>query len=79
MPATKRPSARLPRNFVPVHVWITPTQRKALKALSTRTRVPQQAHWREAIDDLLAKYKVADSLDTLLPPVRVSRSRSSKS
>lgn len=76
MPAKKRPPARLPKNFVPVHVWITPAQRVALKALSTRTRIPQQAHWREAIDDLLAKYKVADSVDALMPPVRVRRRKS---
>ena len=36
---------------------LEPEQAEALKALSTRTRIPQQTFIREAIDDLLKKYK----------------------
>ena len=34
----------------------TPQQRLQLKALSARTRIPQQEFLREALDDLLRKY-----------------------
>ncbi len=36
--------------------YITPAQRDALSRLHERTRVPKAEHFREAVDDLLAKY-----------------------
>jgi hypothetical protein len=47
---------RKPVNFVPIAAFVTPQQRDGLKALSAKTRIPQQALLREALDDLLAKY-----------------------
>lgn len=39
-------------------VYFDRTQHDALRALSDRTRVPLAAYLREAVDMLLAKYKV---------------------
>jgi len=39
-------------------VYIDPPDHLALKRLSEETRVPVAAYLREAISDLLAKYKV---------------------
>ncbi|MGH8197121.1 MAG: ribbon-helix-helix domain-containing protein [Steroidobacteraceae bacterium] len=39
-------------------VYFDRPQHKALRALSDRTRVPLAAYLREAVDLLLAKYKV---------------------
>jgi hypothetical protein len=47
---------RKPINFVPIAAFVTPQQKDGLKALSARTRIPQQALLREALDDLLVKY-----------------------
>jgi hypothetical protein len=47
---------RKPINFVPIAAFVTPQQRDGLKALSAKTRIPQQALLREALDDLLAKH-----------------------
>jgi predicted DNA-binding protein len=38
-------------------IYIEPEQYEALKALSTRTRVPQQVYIREGIDMVLATHK----------------------
>lgn len=63
MPATKRAKSpkrardRKPVNLVQIACYVTPVQRDALRGLSERTRIAQQVHLREAIDDLLAKYK----------------------
>ncbi|HTE41649.1 MAG TPA: ribbon-helix-helix domain-containing protein [Steroidobacteraceae bacterium] len=57
--ATKKRAAsknRKPVNFKQIAAFVTPEQHEALKALSALTRIPQQAHLREAIDDLLRKY-----------------------
>ena len=57
--ATKKRSKtiyRKPVNFVPIAAFVTPAQRAGLKALSAKTRIPQQALLREALDDLLAKH-----------------------
>jgi len=57
--ATKKhtkPRHRKPVNFVPIAAFVTPQQRDGLKALSRKTRIPQQALLREALDDLLEKY-----------------------
>jgi predicted DNA-binding protein len=49
--ASKRPRiVQLPLNS-------DPATAKALKALSKRTRKSQQAYLREAVQDLLAKYR----------------------
>jgi hypothetical protein len=47
---------RKPINFVPIAAFVTPQQRDGLKALSAKTRIPQQALLREALDDLFAKH-----------------------
>lgn len=39
-------------------LYIDPEAHEALKQLSTQTRVPVAAYLREAVDDLLKKYKV---------------------
>lgn len=49
--------ARKPVNLKQIACWVTEQQRDALRALSEKTRIPQQSHLREAIDDLLAKYR----------------------
>jgi ribbon-helix-helix protein len=36
---------------------VSPAQRAELKALSRQTRIPQQTFLREALTDLLKKYK----------------------
>jgi hypothetical protein len=41
----------------PVQAYLEPEQAEALKALSQRTRVPQQAYLREGIEYVLAKYR----------------------
>jgi predicted DNA-binding protein len=41
-----------------VALYVTPEVHDALRVLSERTRVPQSIYLREAVDDLLAKYKV---------------------
>jgi hypothetical protein len=38
-------------------LYLDPGQRAALKKLAERTRVPMSVYLREAIDDLLRKYK----------------------
>jgi len=40
-----------------VSCYLEPKQHAALRALSERTRVPAQVYVREALDDLLAKYR----------------------
>ena len=45
-------------NRVLASIYLDPPVADALKGLSTSTRVPQAAYLREAVDDLLAKYKV---------------------
>ena len=40
-----------------VTLYLTPEIQEAVKALSKRTRIPQAALFREAIEDLLKKYQ----------------------
>ena len=40
-----------------VPAYLEPEQAAALKRLSEKTRVPQQAYLREAVDMLLDRYK----------------------
>jgi predicted DNA-binding protein len=44
-------------NQVQVSLYLTPETLEELKALSTRTRIPQAALFREAVEDLLKKYE----------------------
>jgi hypothetical protein len=44
-------------NLVQVACYVRPAQAKALRALSARTRVPMQVYMREAVDDVLRKYR----------------------
>lgn len=45
-------------NRAAVTIYIDPESLESLKKLSEDTRVPQAVYWREALDDLLEKYKV---------------------
>lgn len=40
-----------------VNMYLTPTQKRALDKLTEQTRIPRAVLVREAIDDLLKKYK----------------------
>jgi len=42
---------------VPVTLYLEPEQAAELKALTERTRVPQQEYIREGVDVVLAKYR----------------------
>jgi predicted DNA-binding protein len=42
---------------VQVSFYLAPETLEQVKALSDRTRVPQAAYFREAIEDLLKKYE----------------------
>jgi hypothetical protein len=57
----RRSSNRKPANLVQVACWLHPGQQQSLRRLSAKTRIPQQSHLREAIDDLIAKYPAAGS------------------
>ncbi len=50
-------SSKLRLVKIPVQAYLEPEQAKALKALSDRTRVPQQTYIREGLDMVLAKYR----------------------
>lgn len=71
--------ARRLKNVKQVAMYLTPQAHSALRALSIRTRVPASAYLREAVDDLLVKYKAVDSVDALMPPVPTTRKRRRKS
>jgi predicted DNA-binding protein len=45
-------------NRVLTSLYLDPPAHQALKELSEKTRVPVAVYLREAIDDLLTKYKV---------------------
>ena len=45
------------KKLVQVPLYISLDKRAELKALSARTRVPQQVYLREAVDALLKKYR----------------------
>ncbi len=44
-------------NQVQVSFYLAPETLERVKALSERTRIPQAAYFREAIEDLLKKYE----------------------
>ena len=44
-------------NLVQMPAYLTPKQKAELSRLSKATRVSMQAYLREAVDDLLVKYK----------------------
>lgn len=45
-------------NQVHASIYLSEATYASLKGLSDRTRIPMSAYLREAVDDLLAKYKV---------------------
>lgn len=45
---------------VKVSTYLTKELADKLKALSDRTRVPQAAYFREAVEDLLKKYEAGN-------------------
>jgi hypothetical protein len=42
---------------IPVSLYLEPKQAAEMRALSERTRVPQQTYIREGVDIVLAKYR----------------------
>jgi len=40
-----------------VNMYLTPSQKRALDRLTTQTRIPRAVLVREAVDDLMKKYK----------------------
>lgn len=57
MPKKSSASSKLRLVKIPVQAYLEPEQARALKALSVRTRVPQQTYMREGIEYVLAKYR----------------------
>ncbi len=47
----------LPEKPIMVNCYFLPSQLKALNKLSDRTRINRQVFVREAVDDLLKKYR----------------------
>lgn len=45
---------------IPAPMYLRPEQMKQLNALTERTRIPRAVLIREAVDDLLKKYKRAE-------------------
>ncbi len=52
----KPPNSRARLKKVAATIYLEPEQVEALRKLSERTRVPQQAYMREGLDLVLAKY-----------------------
>lgn len=61
MASTKRAKSphRKPKNFVLIPAFVRPDQKEALKKLSAASRISQQAHLREALDDLFSKHSAS--------------------
>jgi hypothetical protein len=57
MPKKSSAQSKLRLIKVPVQAYLEPEQARALKALSVRTRVPQQTYLREGIEYVLTKYR----------------------
>ena len=55
MPKSKR---TMKGNRILTSIYLDPPAYEALRKLSAKTRVPQAVYLREALSDLLAKYKV---------------------
>lgn len=53
-------------------------QHAALKMLSASTGAPMNHHVRRAVAEYLARQRDDDTVDALLPPVRVRRQRPTK-
>ncbi len=51
---------------VPTTVYLEEEQAKALKELSERTRVPQQAFIREGVDYVLRRYRMGGGIELLM-------------
>lgn len=62
--ATRRRKPNSSDRLLKAHMslYLESAQAEALRALSTRTRVPQQVFLREALDALLAKYQTAEEV-----------------
>ena len=45
-------------NYKPIACYLTPVQHEKLKRLSAKTLVPMQVILRQAVDTILAEYKV---------------------
>ena len=52
----KPPNSRARLKKVAATIYLEPEQAEALRKLSERTRVPQQAYMREGVEIVLAKY-----------------------
>jgi hypothetical protein len=56
-PTKSKASSKLRLQKLAVQAYLDKPQAAELKALSVRTRVPQQVYIREGIDMVLAKYR----------------------
>jgi len=54
----RKPNSRDRLKKVAATVYLEPEQVEALRALSKRTRVPQQAYLREGVDAILERYAI---------------------
>jgi hypothetical protein len=54
---TKRPNSKARLKKAQLSFYPEPAMYEALKTLSGKTRVPQQAYLREGLDYVLAKYR----------------------
>ena len=54
---SKRPNSKARLRKAQLSFYPEPAMYEALKALSGKTRVPQQAYLREGLDYVLAKYR----------------------
>jgi hypothetical protein len=54
---TKKPNSKARLKKAALSFYPEPAMYEALKALSGRTKVPQQVYLREGLDMVLAKYK----------------------
>jgi Ribbon-helix-helix domain len=57
MNAMRKPNSSDRLKKIQLACYVEPDQAAALKALSVKTRVPQQVYLREGIEHVLAKYK----------------------
>lgn len=45
-------------NYKPIACYLTPAQHRVLKRLSAKTLVPMQVILRQAVDTILAEYRI---------------------
>jgi hypothetical protein len=56
------------RNYVQQPIYLLPETAELLRQLTASTRIPKAVLLREAVDDLLVKYKLLKPSDIAKPP-----------